>query len=415
MEKQPTVTIIGAGISGLCAAITLKKAGYTSQIYEAASHVGGRVATDHQNGMLLDHGFQVLLDAYPAAQEFLDFEALNLTKFSPGAYIFNNGKKTTVGDPTRDVSFLFASAFSNVGSLKDKLKIFTLSRKLKQKSLGDIFESKEITTQKYLENEGFSDKIIENFFRPFYAGIFLEPDLQTSSRMFEFVFKMFAQGSATLPTAGIGAIPKQLAGQLDNDQIQLNEEVARVAGSQITLQNGQQIDSDYTIIATQADRLVSNLPISNLKWHEVTVLYFKTSHSGFGKPIIGLIADGKALSNNFHFLHDVFPDHESVVSVSVVRKHEFDNDELAARVRIEIKEHCKMELGDLIESRIIKKALPNLRNLNYSMNSTETQLTDNIYLAGDHLSNGSLNAAMLNGKAAAQSVIDRIENNVVIG
>jgi protoporphyrinogen oxidase len=415
MQDSPNITIIGGGVSGLCAAITLKKAGYKFSLYEAQSTLGGRVNTYRKDGLILDHGFQILLDSYPAAQEFLDLEALNLIKFAPGAIIYTGGNKTKVGDPTRDVSFLFATAFSSIGSVKDKLKMFTLSRKLKQKKLSDIFEEKELTTLEYLRKEGFSEKIITKFFNPFYTGIFLETELQTSSRMFEFVFKMFSEGSATLPAAGIAAIPEQLASQLDKDQIHLNTAVSRVIGNQITLEDGSKVESDYTIIAGQADRLVPNLPISNLPWHEVTVLYFKTKQKSFGKPIIGLISHSKALSNNFHFLSDVFEGHENVISVSVVKEHQYDENELASRVRMEFKEHAQMELGDVIQSRTIKKALPDLKNINYCMNPTETRLTENVFLAGDHLSNGSLNAAMLNGKAAAQAVIDKVEGKIIVG
>ena len=63
---------------------------------------------------------------------------------------------------------------------------------------------------RYLEKLGFSNGIITDFFKPFFSGIFLETELETSSRMFEFVYKMFGEGDATLPKAGIEAIPKQL-------------------------------------------------------------------------------------------------------------------------------------------------------------------------------------------------------------
>ncbi len=415
MQEQPTISIIGAGVSGLCAAITFKNAGYKATIYEATNNIGGRVGTSFQDQYILDHGFQVLLDAYPAAQEFLDIEALNLVKFSPGAYIFKSGKKSVVGDPTRDISFLLGTTFSQVGSLKDKLKIFSLSRKLKKKSLEAIFEEAEMTTLAYLKQQGFSDSIIENFFKPFYAGIFLESHLETSSRMFEFVFKMFAQGSATLPAQGIAQIPKQLAKDLDTDTIKLSSPVERVLGDQITFKNGVQQSSQYTVIASTADQLVPNLPISNMKWHQVQVFYFKTNHSGFNKPIIGLVPSTDSIINNFHFLHDVFKDHEPVISVSIVGNESTDKASLETRLRSEMKEHCDIHLGPLITSQTIHNALPKLRNINYCMSTTETQLTQNIYLAGDHLSNGSLNAAMLNGKAAAQAVIDKIENKVVFG
>lgn len=45
-------------------------------------------------------------------------------------------------------------------------------------------------------------------------GIFLSPLREQSSRMFEFVFKMFAVGSASLPDGGMGQVPEQIAADL---------------------------------------------------------------------------------------------------------------------------------------------------------------------------------------------------------
>jgi protoporphyrinogen oxidase len=415
MTKQPTITIIGAGVSGLAAALTLQNQGYSFQILEASSEHGGRVQTDYQGGLILDRGFQVLLDAYPAAQEFLDFDQLNLVRFAPASMVFEEGKSSTVGDPTRDASFLWKTITASVGTVQDKLLVFRLSRKLKKKSLKSIFEAPELTTQQYLENAGFSEKMINQFFRPFYAGIFLEDQLQTSSRIFEFVFKMFSVGHATLPAAGIAAIPNQMVSRLQDDSIKYNTPVERVVNKEITLKNGDQLTSDYTIIATQADQLIPNLPLSNLPWHQVTTLYFTTDHEGFGKPIIGLISAKDSLTNNFHFLHDVFSEHEKLISISIVKDHDMKDADLEHMVRDELQQHAKVTVDRLISIQHIRKALPALGSINYSMDPTETQLTAHVYLAGDHLSNGSLNAAMLNGKAAAQAVIDKIEGKIIVG
>ncbi|MEP3923003.1 FAD-dependent oxidoreductase, partial [Nonlabens ulvanivorans] len=223
-HKDVKIHIIGAGVSGLAAALTLKKAGYNAQVLEQATTIGGRVNTTINGAMKLDHGFQVLLDHYPAAQEFLNLDALDLVKFSPASVIYIDGKKHVIGDAQRDMKYAWKTIVAGVGSVSDKWKVYTLSRKLKQKNLIDIFNSPEKTTLEYLQDYGFSEKMIKSFFKPFYTGIFLETQLQTSSRMFEFVFKMFSEGNATIPAAGIKAIPEQMAHQLDG-QIQLNTTV----------------------------------------------------------------------------------------------------------------------------------------------------------------------------------------------
>ena len=41
--KQPRIVIIGAGIAGLNAALTLQDAGVASTVYEASNRIGGRM------------------------------------------------------------------------------------------------------------------------------------------------------------------------------------------------------------------------------------------------------------------------------------------------------------------------------------------------------------------------------------
>ncbi|HSF56008.1 MAG TPA: FAD/NAD(P)-binding protein, partial [Algoriphagus sp.] len=82
MEEEK-IYIIGAGLSGLVAALELEKSGFTPIILEASDRIGGRMKTDEVDGFLLDHGFQVLNTAYPEAKKYLDFQALNLKYFDP--------------------------------------------------------------------------------------------------------------------------------------------------------------------------------------------------------------------------------------------------------------------------------------------------------------------------------------------
>lgn len=77
-----------------------------------------------------------------------------------------------------------------------------------------------------MQKEGFSESIIDRFFKPFLGGIFFSRDLSVTSRLFEFVMRCLATGSNCLPAQGIGAVAEQLASGLPRDSIQLGMAVA---------------------------------------------------------------------------------------------------------------------------------------------------------------------------------------------
>ena len=59
------VVVVGAGLAGLNATLTLQDAGFEVQLIDAADRVGGRVATDVVDGFRLDRGFQLINANYP--------------------------------------------------------------------------------------------------------------------------------------------------------------------------------------------------------------------------------------------------------------------------------------------------------------------------------------------------------------
>ena len=408
-QKSPSIHIIGGGISGLIAARVLEEHGLSATIIEASDRLGGRVKTDVVDGYSLDHGFQVLLTAYPAAKKYLDFDALELQEFLPGSAIFKNGKQKIIGDPLRNLSLLLPTLFSGIGTVNDKLKILALNRRLKKKSIQNIFAEKEQTTRVYLENIGFSEAIITDFFTPFFSGIFLENKLETSSRMFEFVYKMFGEGNAALPKDGIQAIPKQLFEKLKSTTIIFNTKVKSVENGSIKLESGETLKSNFTIIATQASGLVSNLKNQATLWKSCDTLYFEVAKREIKKPLIGLIAMHNALINNIFYhtsLQTSATALKELLSVTVIDKQNLTNKQLVTEVQKELKELCNIDSCTFIKQYNIPMALPNLQDIQYEMLPSETRLTETIFLAGDTQLNGSLNAAMIAGERAALEVIN---------
>ena len=403
--------IIGAGISGLVAAIELEKAGFTPLILEATDCIGGRLKSDLESELPLDHGFQVLLTEYPEAQKYLDFDSLDLIPFKPGSIIFQNSKQQKIGDPRRDTSFLWSTLTSGIGTFNDKLRILKLSNKLKKKSIEDIFLTPEISTLDYLRELGFSNMIIENFFQPFFAGIFLEEELETSSRMFEFVYKMFGTGYATIPRNGIQEIPKQLAAQLNQSTFRFNSLVTQIENKTVHLENGEKLIADQIIIATDSSSILNKNNKSEIKWKSCYNIYLESESSVFNQPIIGLLSDKKLLVNNFHFLSDVFGGNKEILSVTVVKSHALSESEMVQKVKNELEQYCNIKTKEVIKVFHIKKALPDLDQLKYEPVIKDLMISDVVYCCGDHLANGSLNAAMASGRLVAEQIIKLSKND----
>lgn len=405
MEKSEyKINIIGAGLSGLIAATVLENHGYAPHIFESSGEVGGRIKTDIVEGYQLDHGFQVLLDAYPKAKQYLDYEALDLQQIKPGAVIFSEGKKSTIGDPLRDTSLLLPTIFSGIGNISDKIRILKINQELQKKDLKEIFSSKETSTIEYLRKKKFSEEMITKFFKPFFGGIFLEENLETSSRMFEFIYKMFGEGLAVIPKEGMGAIPRQLASKLNNTTFHFNTPVEQVKSDCLILKNGERILSDSTIIATEASSLVSNLTGQEFSWKSCHNFYFEVEERSIDAALIGLVTDNDALINNIFFHNSIKTGSKGakqLLSVTVVKETSLNAGELQKKVELDLKKYCGVGEARFLKHYHIKKALPKIMPLHYELDPTESQLTEKIFLAGDQLLNSSQNAAMLSGECAA--------------
>ncbi len=414
-KKDHKIHIIGAGISGLIAAKVLEDNGFSTVVIEATDRAGGRVKTDIVKGYQLDHGFQVLLTAYPAAQKYLDFEALDLQQFLPGASIFKNRKQKIIGDPIKDISLLFSTLFSGIGNFSDKLKILKLNSRLKEKSISAIFSDKEQSTFSYLTAFGFSDEMITNFFRPFFSGIFLETELKTSSRMFEFIYKMFGEGYAAIPKAGIEAIPKQLVNNLKQTSFKFNTKVTTIKEREIVLEDGAVLESHFTIVATEASNLIPNLKNQSTQWKSCNTLYFETESRIISKKLIGLMSKSGTLINNIFYhtsLDTVTKSTKELLSVTIIDNQNLPNDLLIKEVERELKAYFGIDDScKFIKQYNIPMALPELNNLQYEMFPSETSLTSSIFLAGDTQLNGSLNAAIISGERAALGVIEKLLGN----
>lgn len=88
-----------------------------------------------------------------------------------------------------------------------------------------------------------------------------------------------------------------------------------------------------------------------------------------------------------------------MVSVTVVKEHQLNEADLAQQIREELKTHCGIVATEVLKHYHIPKALPDIGDLQLQV--AVPQNSSGIFQAGDFTLNGSLNAAMEAGVAAA--------------
>jgi phytoene dehydrogenase-like protein len=406
------IAIIGAGLAGLAAAGACEKSGHRVLLIEATDRVGGRIKTDVVDGFLLDHGFQVLLTAYEKANEVFDMPALQLESFASGALITDAEGSFGIADPLREKGKLLEMTFSRVGSLRDKFKMWQLTRKLQRMDSDEVFNGASISTMDYLRGEGFSKRIIQNFFRPFFGGIFLEGALDTPAGMFRYVFRYFSLGGAGLPANGMQALPQQLAAGLKHTEIRLKSSVESLSQEgRITLKSGEVIEARKVIVACDPKRILPQMD-EQMAYRSTVTMYFAGSNQLKSmERTIGLDARKGSPINNYCRHDEVQPGHapagQSLWSVSVR--------DGAQSTHLQVAEYLagllRCKPGDLrhLKTYRIAQALPVVAVPRNDMPAEQTQLGSHIYLAGDYLLNGSIDAALRAGIRSAQAVCETLE------
>jgi phytoene dehydrogenase-like protein len=255
MDRVETV-IVGAGLSGLACASTLEKHKKEYLIVEKSNRVGGRVGSIYENDYIFDVGFQVYNTAYKESSRFLDLKNIDLQLFKPGSIIHDGTKFHMVSDPFRDPKNLFSSLFSSLSSFSDKLKVLLLIFELSNYRIeNDI--SLDVTTLDYLKQRKFSEKFIELFFHPFFSGIFLEKDLNTSSKFFKYVFSNFSKGMACIPKNGMQKIPDSIFNNINKKNILFDHALIKVGDSKIlSFSNNIDIKADNIVFTGGSEKLI---------------------------------------------------------------------------------------------------------------------------------------------------------------
>lgn len=412
--------VAGGGLAGLRTAERLASSGVDVRLFERESTLGGRVRTHREGPYRFDAGFQVLLTAYPAVREVLDLDALDLRRFSPGATICRPNHRATIADPIRAPRKVFETAFSGDVSFGDKRRVLSLRQELVRRSVEDVFEGPDRTIREELSRRGFSDRFVERFATPFFGGITLDRTLSTSKRIFEYVFKMLAEGRTAIPATGMGAIPAQLAEAVREAgaTIETDVTIERVdpkAETASVVVDGRTIEADAIVVATDppSARELTGIESIPTKGRGCVTQYFSlpTGSPLDGQQYLMLNADGE-IPNLVAPISAVAPayapDDELLLSATTVGDPELAADELAAETRetigtwypeasfeaLSLEKTVRCEFAQFDQPPGIHETLPDVR-------APEGP----VYLAGDYTVDSSINGALESGTVAARAVL----------
>ena len=413
MSVKPVV-IIGAGLAGLACTRHLVRQGVDVLLLEAQDGVGGRVRTDLVDGFRLDRGFQVLQTAYPEAKRQLDYTALQLRNFEPGALIRTNGKTVKMADPWRRPSEIFSTAFNEIGEFADRWRLAKLRWHVTQSTIENLWTEPDSTTFDYLRTTcGFSTDIIERFLRPWFAGVFFERELSTSSRFFRFIFRMFALGDAALPAEGMGAITKQLAKEIPGSMCRLSTRVESLDGRHVRIEGGEVIDAAAIVLAvegSEASRLTSG-QIPSPDSRSTTCFYYAASQPPISDSLLVLNGDQSGPINNLCVPSNVSPSYapngQALVSVSVIGINENESSELELDVRRQLRNWFGDDIDrwSSLRSYRIRHALPAQPAHFRDHGLLKPKLAEGLYCCGDYCETASIHGALLSGRHTAEALL----------
>ena len=415
MPSSADVIIVGAGLAGLCCARELQAKGIGFQILEASDGIGGRVRTDAMDGFLLDRGFQVLLTAYPEAKRALDCTRLELKPFVPGVISWYAGRMNRLVDPWRTGGSWKATWQSEFGTLMDMLRIARLRSRLQRSSIEQIFQRPDRSTKEVLAVGGFSNEVIQRFFRPLIGGILLDGELKSSSRMFEFVLKMLSEGDAALPARGMGLIPAQLAEKFPAGAVRLNASVEALHENELRLAGGETLRARAIVIAADgpsAAHLVGEVEPAS---RSVTCFYYAADEPPVAEPILVLNGDGAGPVNNFAVVSLVAPGYaptgKHLVSAAVLGTHQLTDVQLGGFIIAQMKSWFGKIASTwrFLRSYRITHAQPQQYPGALEPPQRPVRIRPGVYTCGDHRENASINGALASGRRAAEAVVSDLQ------
>lgn len=387
MSETSEVLIIGAGLAGLNAAITLEAAGVDVKLIEASDRAGGRVASDVIDGFICDRGFQLINSKYPALHEL---DVIKEIDFIPAPRVIEvalGNRRHAIGDPRKVPLTVLDRA---TGSIPEKLALlrFIANSPKAGQSLGQALRMTGSTYERVL--------------RPFLQGVFLtDPD--TVDAMYgHSIIKSFVNGQPGVPRKGVGQLASALAARVAS--ISFNTQVNRIEGSTVYTAAGK-YSAEKILVATDATTATQLLGLTEVPHMAGCITWYHSTPinpSGTGRLVVDGAHRGPVI--NTVVMSDISEDYAPAGQNLISSTTDLGATESDVRRHLSTLWQTSTHDWQLVAKYEIPAALPIQsvgRALSHSM-----KISEHHYVAGDHRTVPSQQGALFSGRLAAQLILD---------
>ena len=381
------VIVIGAGLAGLSAAITLQNEGVDVTVLESSDRPGGRVTSDVIDGFICDRGFQLINANYPEIKHLEIMKEIDFVVASSVIEMARNESRIRIGDPRK----AFFSVFnSETGTLIEKIRL--IKYLLIRKNVASVGED--------LKANGLG-KTYERVLRPFLTGVFLADPLIVNAESGRTAIKQFIRGKMGLPAEGCRAFSEALAARVKS--IEYGVQVNSIKKNRVKTSRGS-YEADAIIVATDATTAAQLLDLTDVpQLVGCTTWYHSTTQSPTQSASLIVDSQNRGPLVNTMVISNMVP------SYAPAGKSLISSTSILPATESEVRRHLSILYGvdtrkwKLVAKYEIPSALP-LPTLQGAAISG-SHVRDSIYVAGDYKSAPSQNGALLSGRLAALSVL----------
>jgi phytoene dehydrogenase-like protein len=404
LPSRVDVVVIGAGLAGLAAARHLHSKSFNVAVLEREDDAGGRVRTDIVEGFRLDRGFQILLTAYPELRRQVDLQGLDIQTFDPGALVMLRGKSYSVSDPFRSPRTLLGTARAPIGTLADKARIALLRTRTLRGDPRELLRGQDLSTIVALRRAGFSQSMIDRFFRPLFGGIQLDPSLGTSRRMFDIIFRSLGEGDAGVPRLGMGALPRQMADRLPG-LVHLSTKVASIDGRTIVTADGRRVETRAVIVAAELPAARELVSLRDRNDRRAGAVYFSADKAPTTSKMVILDGSGKGPVLNAAVMSNVAPSYAPAGKHLVVAAlpNVVDGD-LEVMARDQLRSWWGSQVDGWRHLRTYRIAHAGVEQRPPFAPKRNIALGNGVFVCGDHRDTGSLQGALFSGRRCGELV-----------